>query len=41
MTNIEYRPLGGINHVRKTVYDTMSRVRHELNSVERLEPTTF
>lgn len=37
----EHRPLGGINRVRKTVYDTMSRVRHELNSVERLEPTAF
>lgn len=37
----EHRPLGGINRVRKTVYDTMSRVRHELNGVEHSEPTGF
>jgi catalase len=27
----ELRPLGGVNRVRKTVYDTISRVRHEIN----------
>jgi len=37
----EHRPLGGINRVRKTVYDTISRVRHELNGVERHEPAGF
>ena len=37
----EYRPLGGINRVRKTVYDTNSLVRHELNGEERREPTGF
>lgn len=37
----EHRPLGGINRVRKTVYDTISRVRHELNGDERREPTGF
>jgi hypothetical protein len=37
----EHRPLGGINRVRKTVYDTISRVRHELNGDERHEPTGF
>lgn len=37
----EFRPLGGINRVRKTVYDTISRVRHELNGNERHEPTGF
>ncbi len=37
----EHRPLGGINRVRKTVYDTISRVRHELNDEERREPTGF
>jgi len=37
----EYRPLGGINRVRKTVYNTISRVRHELNSEECREPTGF
>ena len=37
----EHRPLGGINRVRKTVYDTISRVRHELNGEEGREPTGF
>ncbi len=37
----EHQPLGGINRVRKTVYDTSSRVRHELNGEEYLEPTGF
>jgi hypothetical protein len=37
----EYLPLGGINRVRKTVYNTISRVRHELNSEECREPTGF
>jgi hypothetical protein len=37
----EHRPLGGINRVRKTVYDTISRVRHELNGEERHEPAGF
>ena len=37
----EHRPLGGINRVRKTVYDTISRIRHELNGEERREPTNF
>jgi len=36
--NPEHQPLGGINRVRKSVYDTISRVRHELNGVERHEP---
>ena len=37
----EHRPLGGINRVRKVVYDTISRVRHELNGEQRREPTGF
>jgi hypothetical protein len=37
----EHQPLGGINRVRKTVYDTISRVRHELNADERVEPTGY
>jgi len=37
----EHQPLGGINRVRKTVYNTISRVRHELNSEVRHEPTGF
>lgn len=37
----EHRPLGGINRVRKAVYETISRVRHELNGNPRREPTSF
>lgn len=37
----EHQPLGGINRVRKTVYNTISRVRHEFNGEERREPTSF
>ena len=33
-----HRPLGGINRVRRTVYETVSRLRHELNGVPREEP---
>ena len=35
----EHKPLGGINRVRKTVYDTVSRVRHEINGDQHLEAT--
>jgi hypothetical protein len=35
----EHRPLGVINRVRKVVYDKISNVRHEMNSVERQEPS--
>jgi hypothetical protein len=35
----EHRPLGGINRVRKVVYQAVSKLRHELNGTERLEPT--
>lgn len=34
-----HRPLGGINRVRRTVYETISRVRHEINGTARIEPT--
>jgi len=37
----EHRPLGGINRVRKTVYDTISHVRHEINGDKHREPTGF
>jgi hypothetical protein len=36
-----HRPLGGINRLRKVVYDGISRLRHELNHVVRKEPTDF
>lgn len=34
----EHRPLGAANRLRKIVYDRISRVRHEINGVERREP---
>jgi len=37
----DHQPLGGINRVRKVVYETSSRIRHELNGIERREPTGF
>ncbi len=33
-----HRPLGGINRVRRTVYEAISRLRHELNGTPRAEP---
>jgi catalase len=35
------RPLGGLNRLRRVVYETISRVRHELNQAPRKEPTDF
>ncbi|WP_020175147.1 catalase family protein [Methyloferula stellata] len=34
-----HRPLGGINRVRRTVYETISRLRHDINATPREEPT--
>ncbi|MEG9435379.1 catalase family protein [Edaphobacter sp. HDX4] len=34
-----HRPLGGINRVRRIVYETISALRHDLNHVQRFEPT--
>lgn len=34
-----HRPLGGINRLRKTVYETISRLRHKLNDATSREPT--
>ncbi|RTL32824.1 MAG: catalase [Burkholderiales bacterium] len=34
----EHRPLGGISRVRKTVYQTISTLRHQLNGQPRVEP---
>ena len=36
-----HRPLGGINRVRRTVYETISSLRHDLNGVPRREPIDF
>jgi hypothetical protein len=36
-----HQPLGGINRVRRSVYEAISRLRHDLNGVARAEPTGF
>jgi catalase len=36
-----HRPLGGLNRLRRSVYETISRVRHDLNHAARKEPTDF
>jgi hypothetical protein len=33
-----HRPLGGISRVRKDVYVTISKLRHQLNGQPRIEP---
>jgi hypothetical protein len=35
----EQRPLGGINRVRKIGYETISKLRRDLNGAPRSEPT--
>ncbi|MBD2234988.1 catalase family protein [Phormidium tenue] len=35
----DHRPLGGVNRVRKEVYQAISRLRHQLNQENRQEPT--
>lgn len=34
----EHRPLGGVNRIRRVVYQSISDFRHELNGTERSEP---
>jgi hypothetical protein len=36
-----HKPLGGLNRVRRVVYERVSRLRHELNGVPRSEPSGF
>jgi hypothetical protein len=36
-----HRPLGGLNRLRRVIYDAISRLRHELNHAPRREPTDF
>jgi hypothetical protein len=36
-----HQPLGGINRVRRVVYEQISRLRHQLNNAPRSEPTGF
>jgi hypothetical protein len=35
----EHRPLGGMNRVRRVVYEAISELRHELNGAARAEPS--
>jgi hypothetical protein len=37
----EHAPLGGVNRVRRVIYERISRLRHELNGVPRREPTSL
>lgn len=34
----EHKPLGAINRLRKVIYENISLIRHEMNSVQRQEP---
>jgi hypothetical protein len=34
----DHKPLGAVNRMRKVVYERISRVRNEMNSVPRVEP---
>ncbi|MDS7926759.1 catalase family protein [Acinetobacter sp. V115_6] len=34
----EHKPLGAVNRMRKVIYENISRVRHDMNSVPRQEP---
>lgn len=36
-----HRPLGGVNRTRRAVYETISRVRHQINGAVRSEPQPF
>ena len=38
-TLAEHRPLGGINRARRSVYEAISRFRHEQNGAVQAEPT--
>jgi hypothetical protein len=35
----QHRPLGVVNRMRRVVYETISKLRHELNGTQRREPT--
>jgi len=37
----EHRPLGGINRVRRAVYEAISLYRHQFNRTARVEPTSL
>jgi hypothetical protein len=37
----EHRPIGGVNRIRKSVYEQISTLRHTANRVPRREPAAF
>ena len=37
----EHQPIGGVNRIRKAVYERASTLRHTANGVPRREPTSF
>ena len=37
----EHRPIGGVNRIRKTVYEQISTLRHNANKTPRREPQGF
>jgi hypothetical protein len=37
----EHRPIGGVNRIRKVVYERASTLRHTANNVPRREPSGF
>jgi len=37
----EHRPMGGVNRIRKVVYERISTLRHEANGIPRREPSGF
>jgi Dyp-type peroxidase family len=40
-TLADHQPLGGINRVRRAVYESISSTRHNRNGVQMSEPTSF
>jgi hypothetical protein len=37
----EHRPIGGVNRIRRIVYEQLSALRHDANGAPRREPTSF
>ena len=35
----QHRPLGAVNRMRRVAYEAISKLRHELNDIQRREPT--
>jgi hypothetical protein len=35
----QHRPLGAVNRIRRVVYQTISKLRHDMNGVQQREPS--